>query len=138
MVQNNIVLVNNSYGRCLVAKKGEQSFLDAFYDAFLASDKRIGPMFEKTDFSKQKELLKHGLSMLLMFVGDSAMAKSAVARLSKSHDHEHMNIHPTLYIHWENSLLKCVEKYDPDYSPALGVLWREAISEGIAAMKKAY
>ena len=43
-----------SYGRCCV----HPAFFDRFYEIFLGSDPAIRPMFVRTNFAKQKALLR--------------------------------------------------------------------------------
>ena len=133
-----VQLVRQSLGRCLLNKAFANSFLDAFYDAFLASDPRIKPLFSKTDMEKQKDLLRHGLVMLIMYGDGSAMAKSLIEQLATKHDHDHLNIDPRMYRLWTDSLLACVKKYDPKYEDSLSRTWTEVLEPGIAVMKKAY
>jgi len=130
--------VQQSLGRCLLNRVEGVGFLDAFYDEFLASDPRIEPLFAKTDMAKQKDLLRHGLVMLVMYGRGAALAKSAVEQLALKHDRHHLKIDPALYRLWVNSLLACVKRYDREYDDVLGRHWAEALEPGIAVMKQAY
>lgn len=131
-------LIQQSLGRCLLNKSPGKGFLDAFYDELLASDPRIKPMFARTDMAKQKELLKHGLTMLVMYSTGAAMAKTAIQQLAVKHDRAHLNIDTGLYRFWIESLLRCVKKYDPKYDETLGKAWNEVLNQGIMVMKQAY
>jgi hemoglobin-like flavoprotein len=133
-----VQLVRQSLGRCLLNRALDIGFLDAFYDAFLASDPRIKPLFSKTDMETQKDLLRHGLTMLIMYGGGSRMARSAVEQLAVEHDHDHLNIEPGLYRLWTDSLLACVRKYDPKCDEGLVESWSEVLGPGIAVMTRAY
>ncbi len=133
-----VQLVRQSLGRCLLNRAFASGFLDAFYDAFLASDPRIKPLFSKTDMEKQKDLLKHGLATLIMYGAGSAMAKSSVEQLALKHDHDHLNIDPGMYRLWADSLLACVRKYDAKCDDGLIKTWAEVLEPGIDVMKQAY
>lgn len=135
---NEITVVNNSYGRCLSNKVDNKTFLDAFYDAFLESGPQVKPLFANTDFSKQKNLLKQGLSMMIMVGSDSEFAKSMIAKLATRHDHTHLNISPDLYRLWEQSLLSTIEKFDNEFNPELKKVWFKFITHTTEIMKKAY
>ncbi|WP_165235454.1 globin [Aquisphaera insulae] len=133
-----VQLVQQSFGRCLVNQAHGQSFLDAFYAEFLASDPRIKRLFSSTDLEKQKDLLKRGLTMLIMYAGGVGLAKAAIEQLAVKHGRNQLNIDPTLYRLWLKSLSTCVRKYDRKYDDALGDLWNEVLESGISAMKQAY
>lgn len=138
MDPDKVQLVQKSLGRCLLNRAHGLSFLDAFYEEFLASSPRIKSVFSTTDMDKQKHLLKHGLTMLIMYAGGSGLAKSAVEQLAVRHDHNHLNIDPAMYRLWLKSLSACVKKYDKDYDDALGSLWAEVLAPGISTMEQAY
>lgn len=138
MTPDKTQLVQQSLGRCLLNKSLEKDFLDAFYDELLASDPRIKPMFAKTDMAKQKDLLKHGLTMLIMYSGGAGLAKTAIQQLASKHDRAHLNVEPGLYRFWIQSLLRCVKRYDPKYDDRLGTTWNHVVEEGIAVIKQAY
>lgn len=133
-----VQVVRQSLGRCLLNRSLPTGFLDAFYEGFVASDPRIGPLFARTDMAKQKDLLRHGLTMLILYGGGSPMAKSAVDQLATSHDRRHLNIDPSMYRLWADSLLACVELYDPKQDAALLATWAEVLEPGIARMRQAY
>jgi hemoglobin-like flavoprotein len=131
-------LVQQSLGRCLLNRALGKGFLDAFYDEFLASDRRVGRMFAGTDLAKQKDLLKQGISMLIMYSWGFGLARTSVEQLAVKHDRAHLGVEPAMYGLWVESLLRCVQKYDPKYNDDLGKAWKEALEPGISAMKQAY
>ena len=49
--------LQQSYGRCL----RDKHFIERFYQTFLASSPAIPPMFQTTDFNKQRMALRHPL-----------------------------------------------------------------------------
>lgn len=130
--------VQQSFGRCLLNASHSKGFLDAFYDEFLASDPRIKPHFSKTDMQKQKDLLRHGLAMLMMLGAGSPLAQRTVDQLAAKHDRNHLNIAPDLYRFWVKSLLTCVRTYDDSYDAAIGDAWSKVLDAGVAVMTKAY
>lgn len=125
-----VQLVHQSLGRCLLNRVHGAGFLDAFYDEFLASDPRIKPLFTQTDMAKQKDLLRHGLAMLVMYAGGTGLAKSAIEHLAFKHDRNHLRIEPGMYRLWVNSLLSCVKRYDKDYDDVLAQQWADVLELG--------
>ncbi len=131
-------LVQQSLGRCLLNKNAGKDFIDAFYDEFIAIDRRIKPLFANTDMAKQRSLLRQGLTMLIMYHSGVGLARTSVRQLASKHDRTHLKIDPGLYDAWIESLLRCVKKYDPKYDDELAGLWNEVLEPGISAMKEAY
>ena len=129
-----IVDVEASFARCLV----NEHFLDRFYEIFIKSHPAIKPMFANTDFTQQKELLRHGLMSVMMFAENDPMAKACLDRIRESHNRKHLAIDPGLYKHWVESLIKTVSEIDPDYSPTLETSWMEVIKPGVAHIAGGY
>jgi hemoglobin-like flavoprotein len=119
--------VQQSFSRCTL-KKG---FVDRFYEIFLASHPSLKPMFAHTNFVEQKQLLRKGISMMLLFAQGNPMAKNAMDRLAKSHGPEGMKIRPELYSYWVDGLMRAVAEFDPQFGPELDKAWREALAAGI-------
>lgn len=139
MIDANVVNnINLSFGRCLTSTIDGKAFLDTFYDNFLSSSSLVKARFANTDFTKQKFLLKQGLTMIIMFASNSPIAKSAIERLTLTHDHNHLNIDPSMYTYWVNSLMQSVKLHDKKYTPELEKEWRDVVALGINHMKSGY
>jgi len=134
--QSHTDLVNQSYGRCLV--KGD--FWDKFYDNFLASSDKIGPMFTNTDLERQKGLIKSSLNFVISYAKDpsSAFVKGKLEHVGDIHSHSKLNVAPDLYPFWEDSLVKTVRECDDQFSPELESTWRTVISPAIELLKSKY
>ncbi len=122
--------LKDSFGRCTVNPK----FLDRFYEIFLNSHPAIKPMFAKTDFTKQKAVLRTGISMMILYNEDAHVARMALDRLGHSHGKQGLNIDPKLYPYWLDSLVAAVKECDPQFSPLLEKHWRDAMRKGINYM----
>ena len=83
-------IVKQSYGRACLNPK----VIDRFYEIFLESHPAIKPMFHKTDFTKQKQLLKTGVIMMLAHLEGKAVWTSHLDKIAKSHSKKHLNIPP--------------------------------------------
>lgn len=129
------VQVQASFARCLVNEK----FFNRFFELFMASHPAIKPRFANVVVEKQYDILRHGVSSALMFSDEeSVMARSCIDRIRQSHDHAHMNVDPGLYDFWLESLLKTVAETDPEFTPALGDLWRDELAPAISYIKAGY
>lgn len=118
--------VEKSFGRCTVNPK----FLDRFYEIFLASNPSIGPMFAKTEFTKQKAALRGGLTMILMHSQGNSVGTKALDKIADSHSKKKLNISPTLYPFWVNSLIQTIREFDSELTPALEAEWRKVLEAG--------
>lgn len=127
-------MVQQSYGACCLSPK----FFDDFYDAFLASSSEIAAKFVNTNMAKQKQLLRDGISFMIMFSKGSVAGQLKVKRLGETHAQDRMDITPQWYDLWVNALMKAVAKHDPKFAPALDRAWRTVLSKGIDSMRRQY
>ena len=119
--------VKESYSRCCVNPK----FFDMFYANFLASHPAIAPMFAKTEMTKQKALLRQGVSMMFMHLDGKGVGTTGIDRIGESHSKKKMNIDPNLYDFWINSLVKSVKDCDAKLTSALETEWRKTLRAGV-------
>ena len=119
--------VKESYSRCCVNPR----FFDLFYENFLRSHPTIAPMFAKTDMTKQKSLLRQGVSMMFMHLGGNSVGTTGIDRIAESHSKKKLNIDPNLYDYWINSLVKSVKECDPKITPTLEVEWKKVLRSGV-------
>ncbi|MDE3225253.1 MAG: globin [Nitrospirota bacterium] len=127
-------VVKDSFSRCCVNPK----FLDRFYEIFLASHPAIAPMFRNTDFARQKQLLRTGLTMVLMHGDGNQVGTQGLGRIGQSHSRKGMKIDPALYPHWVESLIKAVKECDPQCDKALEEEWRATLKKGTAFIASQY
>lgn len=120
-------VVKQSYGRACLSPH----FIDRFYDIFLASHPDIKPMFTNTDFSKQKQLLRTGIAMLLSHVEGKAAGTMTLNRIAESHSKKKMNIHPGLYQYWIDSLVGAAKECDTKWTPDLERAWQKVLRAGV-------
>ena len=126
--------VKNSFARC-----GESDgFYDTFYDVFLAKSPEIPPLFAKTDFKKQKQVLKATAALMVRHKLNEEKASVALQKVGKTHSQNGYCIRPDLYALWLDSLCETVKQHDPEYTPALEAQWRERMQEGIDFIVAAY
>ena len=123
-----------SYGRCA----SSPGFFDDFYQNFFNSSPLIRVRFDKTDMKAQKELLRHGLSHLIMFAGGSRAAEIKVDRLAESHSKKNLDIQPWMYKNWMKALMVTVKKHDLKYDENVQNLWESAIEKGVQKMTSGY
>jgi len=116
-----------SYARCIVNPK----FIDRFYEIFIESHPDIKPLFKNTDWEKQKELLRKGVSMMILFENNDPVATSVLNRIDEFHSPRGTYVDPKLYPYWVDSLLATVEEFDQKFSPEVEVAWRRVLNKGI-------
>lgn len=128
-------LVMERFGHCASCP----TFFDDFYKEFVSRSAEIREMFKHTDMTKQKQLLRAGISFLILFSqGNNPLAANKIQELSNSHAHDRLNVRPDLYPHWLESLLKTIAKHDPKYDARHEAAWRAVLGVGIEKMKSGY
>jgi hemoglobin-like flavoprotein len=126
--------VTASYHRCRASK----GFVDTFYQHFLAKSEEVAQKFEKTDFARQKLLLRESLLAMLLLNLNSADARQELERLAERHSRRGLDIGPNLYELWLDALCEAVETHDPKYTPELREQWRAAMRPGIELLCTKY
>jgi hemoglobin-like flavoprotein len=127
-------MVKQSYGRACL----NPHIIDRFYEIFLDSNPVIKPMFHKTDFSKQKQLLRTGVVMLLAHLEGKTSWTSQIDRIAESHSKKHLNIPPALYHYWIESLIAAVKECDPKWTPELEPAWQKTLQAGTDYIAQQY
>ena len=123
-----------SYGRCLL----KDGFLNRFYEIFMASHPDIRTMFAHTDFSAQIGLLRHGLNSVFMFSENNPIARKTLTRIRSSHSKDKLNIAPSLYRYWIDSLIKTVSEFDPEFTGDIEQAWRRVIQPAVDYIASGY
>lgn len=114
----------------------DDGFFTSFYGRLLASDPVIKQMFAKTDFERQNKLLQHALGLLIAY-GKPGNGR-ILDRIAQRHQRHDINVLPSLYPHFVESLVATLRDQDPEFSPAVEQAWRAAIAPGIAFLTSVY
>jgi len=126
--------VSVSFGRCC----NSAGFFDSFYTILKGSHPDIPKMFANTDFTKQNELLRVGLEVMLMFDHGGEAARQVLAQIRESHCRHRLDVKPEFYDCWVDSLMQACAKHDAEFSPDLEAEWREVLAKGIDYIKSGY
>ena len=116
----------------------DPSFLDRFYQRFIASSDKVREKFVNTDFKRQVHVLEMTLKMVLMASRGSDAAESYLSYIAERHDRHHLDIEPELYGLWLDALMATVAESDPEYGPAVEAAWRETMGFAIDYMISRY
>jgi hemoglobin-like flavoprotein len=117
-----------SYHRC----RGDEDFVDTFYDCFMSKSPDIAARFADTDFTIQKLMLRESLLEMLSFGQGVAGSRAEIEKLGRRH--RELNVVDEMYAMWLDSLCEAIQKHDPEYTPRIEELWRQAIRKGIEVM----
>jgi hemoglobin-like flavoprotein len=120
-----------SYDRCCQAP----DFLQAFYRNFLAACPEAVPRFAGTDFDQQTKLLQHAIGLLLIFPNQPRKEPTLLSRVAERHSRRDLNVDPTLYPSFVDSLIDTVKQFDRECTPAVEAAWRETVAPGVEYMK---
>ena len=132
MTQSAHSITQQSYARCLRSP----DFFERFYEIMLASDPAIPPMFANTDFPRQRQLLKHGLGLLMSY--GNQRDDALLERLAARHSRAAIDVPPDLYSCFVDSLVAVVSERDPKFDGEIEEAWREIVEPGIKFMSGHY
>lgn len=123
-----------SYARC--RERGD--FIEAFYNELWARDPDVARRFRNTDMSRQREIMREAINMLIMFARGSAVARMGLERISRVHARGGHDVPPRLYGLFSEVLINTARKRDPSWEPALEHAWRAALAPGLEFMAARY
>ena len=127
-----ITTAKASYHRCAASP----DFLPAFYRNFFQACPAAEPLFATTDFTRQVKLLSHAIGLLLIFPQEHPQEPNPLTRLAEKHGPAGLKIDPAWYPLFMDSLVLTASQFDPEFSPALGQAWRDALRPGIEYMAR--
>ena len=127
-------LVKQSLQRCLK----NSTFLDRFYELFLASSPEVKEKLKNTSLQRQTIMLKGSLHIMLLYAAGNLSDGGSLKQLAEVHDHNHRDIKPALYTLWLDSMVGAVKDSDPDFSAELETAWRHTMQPGIDYMASFY
>ncbi len=126
--------VRASFDRCEAAG----NFAEQFYAVFLNSSPEIGPLFAKTDFEKQRKLLRATVYIMVTRSVDDVQARETLESIGYSHGRTQLNIRPELYEVWLDSVCQTVKQMDPDWTSEVEREWRDRLRAGIDLITSLY
>lgn len=127
-------LARASYERCCL----NADFIPAFYETFFRNCPEAKSMFARTDFDRQTRLLRHAIGLLLVFPAHSEEEPSVLTRIAERHSRRDLNVDPSLYGPFVDSLIETIGEHDSQFSPDVEAAWRAAVAPGVAYMRSKY
>ncbi len=127
--------IKQSFARCIL--KGD--VIERFYGLLLDSHPDIKPRFANTDFDSQKQLLRQGINLAIMFASDDPMGKNGIKRIRESHSKSGgLNVPPDLYPYWKKSFIQAISEFDPEFSDELRKQWDWVLQKTIDSIIEGY
>ncbi len=125
---------NASYQRCCTAPE----FFESFYRNFFEACPEAEPKFANTDFERQNKLLRHAIGLLLILPKQPEADPTILARIADRHSRRDLDVHPSLYPFFVDSLIVTVQQYDPEFTPEIEDAWRTTVARGVEYMISRY
>ncbi len=123
-----LAIFEASLARC----EARKDFFDVFYDRFLGASEEVREKFARTDFARQKELLRVSLHHLLLVARDPKQGPDPYLEdVARRHGAGHLEIGAHLYDVWLDSLLATVRECDPECYPEVENAWEDVMMIGI-------
>jgi hemoglobin-like flavoprotein len=123
-----------SYERC----NADEQFFRDFYRNFFTNCPEVEPMFAKTDFTRQHQLLKHAIGLLLIFPNQSSAEPTILTRVAERHSQRELDVDPAWYPKFVDSLIETARSHDPEFTSETEEAWRQAVAKGVAYMQAQY
>jgi len=119
----------DSLGRCVKC----ETFLQRFYEIFMAASPKVAEYFRDTDFERQRGVLRDSLYVMLVAAGTSkGPAHAELERLAKLH--HKMGLSREMYTIWLDSLIEAAREHDTHFSDELERDWRASMAGPIELM----
>ena len=100
----------------------------------MASSPKVAELFQKTDFERQKRMLRDSLYVMLVAAGTTqGPAHDEIERLAKRH-HE-LGVTDDMLALWMNALVTAAREHDTHFTDELESDWRASMSGPIELMK---
>jgi len=126
-MKEDISKVRLSYGRAI----SKRQFMERFYELFMSSSPIVARKLALTNIAKQQELLSQAVNMVILFPQGNKIARNALSRIRESHNRDGLDIKPTYYQFWIDSLITALSEHDPDFNDELDLAWRTVVREAI-------
>jgi hemoglobin-like flavoprotein len=123
-----------SYQRCCE----NPGFLEAFYRNFFTVCPEAAPRFANTDFERQNKLLRHAFGLLLIFPKQPDAEPTLLTRVAERHSRRDLNVPPSFYPPFVDSLIATVKQYDPACTQEVEEAWRRTVEQGVRYMVSKY
>lgn len=132
-LQEALVVARASYQRA-----ANPQFFSAFYNRLFEVRPDTRLLFANTEFERQHKLLRHAIGLLLSFPEESDREPTILARLAERHSRRDLDVDPSLYPPFLESLIDTIKHYDPQCTPAVEQAWRASLAKGFAYMQSHY
>ncbi len=130
MDRTDVTFVRESFARI----RHDGTFIDAFYDCFLAASPEVVEKFQYIDMDHQAVMMRASLDMLIPDESGGLPREDLVRTLAKVHGPGMAAIPDRLYALWLDSLITTLEQFDPDFDAQLEACWRRVVQVGIDRM----
>ena len=112
----------------------ENELVSRFYDKFVDSSPEVTEKFANTDFERQQEMLRDSFRHVLTF-STRRQSTDELEHIANRHSAGDLDIPPSLYAAWIDSLVAAVAELDPEFDQTVETAWRIVMAPGIEFMK---
>jgi hemoglobin-like flavoprotein len=125
-------LARASYKRCLQRK----DLYESIYRAFFHACPQAGPLFEKTDLSRQYELLNHAIVLMLAFHANPTSGEPTIlSRVAARHRQLGVQIPPAWFDAFSTAIAESIAQADPACSDEVRAAWNAVLDGGTKYMR---
>src|SRR5262249_4654530 len=110
-------------------------FLERFYQLFVSSSPEVKEKFKRTNFHRQRRMLKSSLYMMVFAAEGKPEGFVHMERIAKQHGKQDLDVKPEMYDLWMNSLIQAVKEFDRGFNADTEQAWKHMLGQGIEFMK---
>jgi len=125
-------LFESSLARAIESK----DFLDIFYNRFKKSSKDVNDLFLDVNMPALQEKLAKTLTLTALANTEPGRVEEHLQGLGKYH--QGLSVTMGMYQAWENALISVLHSCDPEFTPELDRIWRQALQVAICKMHHGY
>jgi len=127
-------IFEESLARC----NADSTFLEQFYEAFLASSPKVKEKFKDTDFIRQKRALRASFHIMLLAAEHEDSPERYLKDLAVRHSRQDLAVGAELYDLWIDSLLATVRKVDRECNAEVEGAWEDVMMIGVDYLLSRY
>jgi hypothetical protein len=108
-----------------------------FYQEFINHNEAIKKALIRADTERLAVMMKESFSIIIGF-SHNLIDGPSFKEVARHHGPKNLNIYPSLFKYWEESLINSVQKFDKKHSIEVELSWRLVVAPGLKYLEIVY